>query len=502
MTLTENAAAPSTDHPTDSTHVDVLIVGAGISGIGAAYHLRQHFPDKSFAIVDALDAAGGTWWTHRYPGIRSDSDLFTFGYKFKPWRGPSIATAEEIRAYLDEVIDENELAPTIRYKHRVTDARWSSDDAQWTVDVVRGDDDEPVRFTTNFLWMCQGYYGHDEGYTPEWPGMDDFNGEIVHPQKWPDDLDYAGKKIVVIGSGATAATLIPALADDAAHVTMLQRTPTFFLPRPRTLELAETLRKLDTPDEWTHEIVRRAYFARAEEIITSAREHPDAVRELLLSEMRPYLPEGFEVEKHFNPPYRPWQQRIAVVPEGDMFKAISAGKASVVTDTIKTFTKNGIQLGSGDELQADVIVTATGFDLKLFGGIDFTIDGTPVDFTDEVTHRGIMISNVPNMAYVFGYFRSSWTLRADLVSEYVVRLLAHMADKGASTVVPRLRPEDADMGRRPFADPDNISSGYMMRSNDKMFRQGDREPWVHMKEFHEERDTLPQADLDQGLEYK
>ncbi|WP_153503503.1 flavin-containing monooxygenase [Cumulibacter manganitolerans] len=479
--------------------VDVLIVGAGISGIGAAYHLRRDLPDRSFEVVDALDGPGGTWWTHRYPGARSDSDLFTFGYSFKPWRGPAIATAGEIRSYLEEVIAENDLAPLISYRTRATSASWSSDDALWTVEVAR--DGEVIRYTTPFLWMCQGYYGHSAGYTPTWSGMEQFTGPIVHPQQWPEDLDYAGKRVVVIGSGATAATLVPAMAETAEHVTMLQRTPTFFLPRPKTHELAETLRSLDTPDEWTHEIVRRAYFAQGEEIIKNSTEQPDAVRTLLLDGMRPYLPEGFEVEKHFNPPYRPWQQRIAVIPDGDMFHSISQGKASVVTDTIETFTPTGIRTSSGEEIAADIIVTATGFDLELFGGMDFSLDGAPVDFSTKLTHRGIMISDVPNMAYIFGYFRASWTLRADLVSQYVVRMLEHMKAKHATVVVPRLRPQDADMPLLPFMDPENVSSGYMMRSQEKMFKQGDREPWVHMKEFHEERHTLPVADLDDGLIY-
>lgn len=500
MTLTDAAPQIATANDTSTQHVDVLIVGAGISGIGAAYHLGKYYPEKNFEIVDALDGAGGTWWTHRFPGIRSDSDLFTFGYSFKPWRGPSIATAEEIRAYLNEVIEENDLAPKIKYRHKVQQARWSSAERRWTVDVQRADG-STVRYSTPFLWMCGGYYQHDQGYTPTWPGMEEFTGPIVHPQKWPEDLDYAGKKVVVIGSGATAATLVPAMAAKAEHVTMLQRTPTFFLPRPRTLELAETLRSLDTPDEWTHEIVRRAYFAQGEEIITNARENPDAIREFLLGEMRPLLPEGFDVEKHFNPPYRPWQQRIAVVPEGDMFAAIREGKASVVTDTIDTFTPDGIRTSSGELLEADIVVTATGFDLALFGGVEFEVDGERIDFTEQVTHRGIMISNIPNMAYVFGYFRSSWTLRADLVCEYVMRLFEHMQEQDATVVVPRVPEADADMPRLPFVDDDNISAGYMMRTRDQMFRQGDREPWIHFKEFHEERYTLPVADLDDGLEY-
>lgn len=499
VTLIDTAPQSTNDQARATRHVDILIVGAGISGIGAAYHVSKHFPDKTFEIVDALDGAGGTWWTHRFPGIRSDSDLFTFGYSFKPWRGPSIATAEEIRSYLHEVIEENDLEPRIKYRHKVRTASWSSEDKQWTITVST--DDGEVQYTTPFFWMCGGYFQHEQGYKPTWPGMEKFNGPIVHPQEWPEDLDYAGKNVVVIGSGATAATLIPALAGTAAHVTMLQRTPTFFLARPRTLELAETLRSLDTPDEWTHEIVRRAYFAQGEEVITTAKNNPDEFRQFLLDEMRALLPEGFDVEKHFNAPYRPWQQRIAVVPEGDMFKAISDGQASVVTDTIETFTETGIQTSSGEHIDADIVVSATGFDLSLFGEIQFDLDGDPVDFTKHLTHRGIMISDIPNMAYVFGYFRASWTLRADMVSGYVMRLLDHMNAKGAEVVVPRLRPQDADLQRRPFIEEDDVSSGYMMRTRDKMFRQGDREPWIHMKEFHQERHTLPVADLDDGLEY-
>jgi cation diffusion facilitator CzcD-associated flavoprotein CzcO len=484
-----------------TTHVDVLIVGAGISGIGAAHHLRQRFPERSFALLDALDGAGGTWWTHRFPGARSDSDLFTFGYSFKPWRGPSIATAEEIRSYLDEVIEENGLREHIHHRHRVTAAAWSSADARWTVDAVRTDTGEPVRFTTDFLWMCQGYYRHDAGYVPEWPGLADFRGPVVHPQTWPQDLDVRGKRVVVIGSGATAATLIPALAETAGHVTMLQRTPTFFISRPRTHELATTLRELDVPEEWTHEIVRRAYFKQGEEVTRMSFEEPEKLREFLLSEMRKLLPEGFDVERHFNPAYRPWQQRIAVVPEGDLFTAISEGRASVVTDTIDTFTADGIRLASGEHLPADVVVTATGFDLALFGGVAFTVDGEPVDFTERVTYRGVMITGVPNMAYVFGYFRSSWTLRADLVSDLVCRLLMRMKERGARSVVPALRPGDADMPLLPWSDPQNFNPGYVLRSQHRMFRQGDREPWTHMHEFYEERVTLPAADLDDGLVY-
>jgi monooxygenase len=493
MTTTEPVATAA-----DTEHVDVLIVGAGISGIGAAHHLRDRFPDRTFVVLDALESHGGTWWTHRYPGTRSDSDLFTFGYGFKPWRGPSIATAQEILTYLDEVIDENDLAGAIRYRHRVTSAHWSTVDRRWTVEVTREDTGEQLRFTTDFLWMCHGYYRQRQGYTPDWPGMDSYQGMVVHPQKWPDDLDYAGKRVVVIGSGATAATLIPAIAQTAKHVTMLQRSPTFFLSRPKTHDLAVTLRALDVPEEWTHEILRRAHIAQGNELTRMSFEAPDELRKFLIEEMRPLLPEGFDIDKHFNPRYRPWQQRLAVVPEGDLFAALREGRASVATDTIETFTETGIRLASGDEIEADIVITATGFDLTVFGDIAFTVDDEPVDFTQRVTYRGIMITGVPNMAYVFGYFRASWTLRADLVSEFVCRLLGRMAEKGETVVVPALRPEDADMPLLPWADPENFNAGYVTRSMHMMFKQGDREPWTHMHEYVEERQMLPTADLDDG----
>jgi len=493
MTMTEPAATA-----TATEHVDVLIVGAGISGIGAAYHLKDRFPDRSFVLLDALERHGGTWWTHRYPGARSDSDLFTFGFGFKPWCGPSIATAEEILSYLDEVIDENDLSGAIRYRHRVTSAHWSTADRRWTVEVTRDDTGEQLRFTTDFLWMCHGYYSHQQGYTPDWPGMDRYQGLVVHPQQWPDDLDYAGKRVVVIGSGATAATLIPAIAQTAKHVTMLQRSPTFFISRPKTHELAVTLRALDVPEEWTHEILRRAHIAQGNELARMSFEAPDELRKFLIEEMRPLMPEGFDIEKHFSPRYRPWQQRLAVVPEGDLFAALREGRVSVATDTIETFTETGIRLASGEEIEADIVITATGFDLAVFGNIAFTVDDEPVDFTQRVTYRGIMISGVPNMAYVFGYFRASWTLRADLVSEFVCRLLAHMREKSASVVVPTLRPEDADMPLLPWADPENFNPGYVMRSQHLMYKQGDREPWTHLHEYAEERQMLPAADLDDG----
>jgi monooxygenase len=482
----------------DAGHVDVLIVGAGVSGIGAAHHLQEQFPDRSFVVLDAQDNRGGTWWTHRYPGVRSDSDLFTYGYRFKPWRGPSIAAGEEILHYLDEVIAEDDLGQHIRYHHRVTEAAWSTEDRRWTVQVTRGDTDEQLRFTTDFLWMCQGYYNHTRPHRPQWEGMDRFQGLVVHPQQWPQDLDLSGKRVVVIGSGSTAATLIPAIAKEAEHVTMLQRSPSYFLAPPLTHELAVTLRQLDIPEDWTHEILRRAYSAQFNELARLSHEAPDELHAFLMESMRPLLPEGFDVEKHFTPRYRPWQQRIAIVPEGDLFAALREGKASIVTDTIETFTETGIRVGSGEEIPADVVVSATGFDLSAFGDVEFSVDGEPVVFPEQVTWRGMMITGVPNMAYVFGYFRHSWTLRVDLVCDLVIRMLTLMQDKGATMVVPTLRPEDAGMQLRPWSDPENFNAGYVLRSQHVLFKQGDREPWTHMLEHAQEAEILPKADLEDG----
>jgi cation diffusion facilitator CzcD-associated flavoprotein CzcO len=500
MTTTAPATAPALgrEEPLDAGHVDVLVVGAGVSGIGAAHHLRDHFPDRSFVILDAQDDRGGTWWTHRYPGVRSDSDLFTYGYRFKPWRGPSIAAGDEILAYLDEVIDEDDLARCIRYRHRVAAATWSSEDRRWTVDVTRDDTGQHVRFTTDFLWMCPGYYNHAQPYRPQWEGMDRFQGVIVHPQRWPDDLDLGGQRVVVIGSGATAATLIPAIADQAQHVTMLQRSPSYYYAPASTHELAVTLRALDIPDEWTHEILRRQYISQYHWLSRTALEAPEELHTFLIESMRPLLPEGFDIDRHLTPRYRPWQQRIAIIPDGDLFEALRAGRASIVTDTIETFTERGVKVSSGEEIPADIVVTATGFNLSVFGDVAFTVDGEPVDFTERVTWRGIMIDGVPNMAYVFGYFRHSWTLRVDLVSDLVSRLLTHMQDEGATMVVPTLREQDRDMQLRSWCDPENFNAGYVLRSQHLLFKQGDREPWTHLLEHEEELEILPQADLDDG----
>ncbi len=481
-------------------HVDVLIVGAGISGVGAAYHLQQQCPERSYLILEAQPDFGGTWLTHRYPGIRSDSDLFTFGYRFKPWTGAPIATAAQIRRYLREVIDENGIGDHIRFRHKVVSAQWHSERQQWTlhVQVGEGDGVDTVTYTCNFLWMCQGYYRHGAGYTPEWPGMADFKGHIVHPQTWPEDLPYAGKRVVVIGSGATAATLVPAIANDCAHVTMLQRSPTYFRTAANANEMADLLRPLGIPQEWTHEIVRRKVLADQAAFTRRAKNEPDAVRRELLDNVRSHIGNKVDVDKHFAPRYRPWQQRLAFIPDADLFSAIAAGKASVVTDKIACFTAKGLKLESGTELEADIIVTATGFHLSALGDIPFTVDGKPLDFHQTVTYRGTMFTGLPNMAWMFGYLRASWTLRVDLLGDFTCRLLNHMRDRGAGVVVPQLREQEAAMPLEPWIAADNFNAGYMMRSLHLMPQQGPEQPWKLETDYFVERDLLPVADLNDG----
>ncbi len=480
----------------NTEHFDVLIVGAGISGVGAAYHLQEQCPDKSFVVLEGLESFGGTWRMHKYPGIRSDSDLYTFGYRFKPWTGTPIATAAEILAYMGEVIEENDLARHIRYRHRILSAEWSSKHNLWTVEAERGDTNERVRFTCNFLWMCQGYYRHSEGYTPAWKGMADFKGRIVHPQTWPEDLDYKGKNVIVIGSGATAATLVPAIAGDCAHVTLLQRSPTYFIPGRNAIEIADQLRVLGVDEHWIHEITRRQILHNQAEFTRRSFEEPETVKQELLAGVRAFLGPEFDIQTHFTPRYRPWRQRIAFVPDGDLFQGIRAGQASVVTDEIECFTAKGILLKSGKELEADIIVTATGFNLSVLGDIAFAIDGQPLDFAGTVSYRGMMFTGVPNMAWIFGYFRASWTLRVDLVADFVCRLLQHMTVKGAERVEVKLRPEDRDMKLLSWIDPENFNPGYLMRSMDQMPRRGDKPEWQHSQDYWREKDELPRVDLD------
>ncbi len=485
---------PSPDAP-KAEHFDVLIVGAGITGVGGAYHLTRQCPQKTFVVLDAMESFGGTWLKHKYPGIRSDSDLYTFGYRFKPWLGAPIATAAEIRKYMGEVIEENDLARHIRFNHHVATASWSSQDSLWTIEGVRTAAEEPVRFTCRFLWMCQGYYRHAEGYTPDWPDMDRFEGRIVHPQTWPEDLDYKDKRVVVIGSGATAATLVPAMADDCAHVTLLQRSPTYFFPGRNRNRLADMLRELDIDETWIHEIVRRKIVFDQRLFVHRALNEPDAAKQDLLAGVAAYLPED-DVARHFTPTYKPWRQRIAYVPDGDLFESLKSGKASVVTDHIDRFTAKGIRLKSGQALEADIVVTATGFNMSVMGDIAFAIDGRPVNFADTVTYRGMMFTGVPNMLWVLGYFRgASWTLKADLVSDFVCRLLNHMAERGATAVTVALRPEDEGMALAAWIDPDTFNPGYLQRGVHLLPKRGDKPEWAHSQDYWWEKDELARIDL-------
>ncbi len=487
----EKAAAPG-----GAEHFDVLIVGAGISGVGAAWHMTKKCGDRSFVVLEGYDNFGGTWWMHRYPGIRSDSDLHTFGYAFKPWVGKPIATADEILKYMGEVIDENDLGRHIRYRHKIRNASWSSKDNRWTVEGVRGENEEPFRITCTFLWMCQGYYRHSEGYTPEWPGMDKYKGRIVHPQTWPEDLDYKGKKVLVIGSGATTATVVPAMAADCEHITVLQRSPTYFIPGRNAIDIAEQLRVLEIDEAWIHEIVRKQILYNQDLFTKRCLSEPEAVKKELLGAVRAYLGPNYDIDTHFTPKYRPWRQRIAFIPDGDLFKGIASGKASMVTDEIERFTEKGIMLKSGKELEADIIVTATGFNLSILGDIGFVIDGKPLNFADTITYRGIMFTGVPNMAWVFGYFRASWTLRADMVAEFVCRLLNHMQENGKQKVEVALRPDEKDLPRLQWLDEENFNPGYMLRSMHLLPKRLDRPDWQHSQDYWSEKDTIPTTDFD------
>ncbi len=482
------------------THVDVLIVGAGISGIGSAYHLQDQCPQLSYAILEMKDSFGGTWNTHKYPGVRSDSDLYTFGFRFKPWIGTPIASGAEILKYLGEVIEENGIAPNIRYGRRIAQCQWSSADNLWSVEATRLDDGAIERFTCNFLWMCQGYYDHETPYIPDWAGLSDYQGQFVHAQLWDPATDYTGKRVLVIGSGATAATVVPAFAEQAAHVTMLQRSPTYYFCSPNQNELADRLREIGIDEPTIHRVVRTQIMHDQDLMTRRCQTEPDVVFEELKELIRQYGGADFQFEPHFTPKYRIWQQRLAFCPEGDIFQAAAAGKLTVVTDTIDRFTEKGVRTASGQEIEADIIVAATGFRLSVMGDIPFSVDGAAVKWGDTVTYRGMLFTGVPNMAWVMGYFRASWTLRVDMQGDFICNLLNQMDKIGAKRIDVTPRPEDQGMAILPWIEADNFNPGYLTRGLDQMPRRGDNPVWRHNQDYWAEKDAFPKIDLS-GAEF-
>jgi len=453
-------------------HVDVLIVGAGLSGIGAACRLQMLAPGISYAIVEARSVSGGTWELFKYPGVRSDSDMFTLGFPFRPWDKPAaIAGGGEILRYLRDTATEYGIDRQISYRSRVVRADWSGEDARWTVTIEDADSGARARRTCGFLYLCSGYYRYDEGYTPTWPGQEDFAGAIVHPQQWPEDLDVAGKRVVVIGSGATAVTMVPALADAGAQVTMLQRSPSYVLSLPDRDPVGDLLRKL-LPERRAYAAVRWLNARIATAIYELCRRHPARARAMLRQGAIKRLPPGYDVDTHFRPAYEPWDQRMCLVPDGDFFAAIKSGKADVVTDHIERFTADGLSLTSGGHVSADVIITATGLNLLMLGGVELTVDGAAVSLPRRVVYKGMMLDGVPNLAYALGYPNASWTLKVDLVSCYLARMLAHMKENGYAVVTPRLPP--GQMTTAPFIE---MTSGYFERSRHSLPLQGDRSPW-------------------------
>jgi cation diffusion facilitator CzcD-associated flavoprotein CzcO len=471
-------------------HVDVLVVGAGLSGVGAAAPLELECPGTTYAVLEARDAIGGTWDLFRYPGVRSDSDMHTLGYPFRPWvEGRAIADGPSILGYIRDTARDLGVEQHVRLQHRVVAADWSSDDARWTVQIERGDTGEQLALTCSFLFSCTGYYRYDHGHEPVFAGRESFAGPVVHPQHWPADLDVSHRRVVVIGSGATAVTLVPALAETAAHVVMLQRSPTYVTALPSRDALAELARRHLSPER-AYRVIRRKNIATAGLSYRLSRRWPDQMRALLLRGVRAQLPEGYDVERHFGPSYGPWEQRLCVAPDGDLFRAISDGRASVVTGRIERFVADGVRLETGETVEADVIVTATGLELELMGGTVLSVDGVPVDPPKAVAYKGMMLTGVPNLAFAVGYTNASWTLKCDLVSRYVCRLVRHMREHGYDTVTPVPPPDDA---REPLLD---LSSGYIRRSLALMPTQGTSTPWRVHQNYRKDVRLLVRGPLD------
>ena len=479
-----------------SEYLDVVIVGAGLSGIGAACHLQRDCPGKRYAILEGRERMGGTWDLFRYPGIRSDSDMHTLGYNFKPWKeSKAIADGPAILKYIRETAAEHNVDEHIRYGRRVVGASWSSNDAAWTLKIQRADSGEIEYLRCNMLLMCSGYYNYERGYLPEFAGRNRFRGDIVHPQSWPEDLDYAGKQVVVIGSGATAMTLIPEMAADVEHIVMLQRSPTYVISFPDEDWIANALRVI-LPEKWAYAITRWKNITFQQITYGLTRTRPQMMKRFLLRRVQKELGKDYPVEKHFTPTYNPWDQRLCLVPNSDLFEALRSGKASIVTDTIDTFTERGIRLASGDELEADIIITATGLDLLLLGGVEFEVDGRRVDFGKTVTYKGVMCSGVPNLVSTFGYINASWTLRADLIAEYFCRLVNHMDAVGARRCTPTPSPDDEAAADRPYIL--DFSSGYIQRMLDQLPRQGIDGPWTNPQDYKRDRQLLRKGEIDDG----
>lgn len=457
--------------------IDVLIIGAGLSGIGGACHLRRSSPDRSFMILESREASGGTWDLFRYPGIRSDSDMYTFGYGFKPWSDKSsIADGHKILSYIREAAAEYDVEQHIRYQHKVVSASWSSMQSRWLVTAERGDTGEQATISCQFIFSCSGYYDYDQGYTPEFAGIDSFKGQVIHAQHWPEQLDYQGKRVVVIGSGATAVTLVPAMSQDTASLVMLQRTPTYIASVPKEQPLAETLRKW-LPDSWVFRLIRWKQVLFQIYLYQLSRRNPQGLRKYLLGLVRKEMGPDYDVDTHFTPDYNPWDQRLCGVPDGDLFAAIREKRAEVVTDHIDQFNKEGIHLKSGKQLDADIVVLATGLNLKFAGGVQYSVDGKVLDFAEHFIFRGMMFSGLPNMAFTVGYTNSSWTLKADLTGQYVSRLLNKMARHSYTAVTPRLTGEVEEM---PLLDFD---AGYVLRSRESFPKQGNRLPWKNYQNY-------------------